>query len=78
VVKIVEPILISGSWTVARAVLPQPLVQKSFYNLQNSFFPTKFPCQWWKKSRKFRQFEANVNRVFYCLKFWASFQEFPP
>jgi hypothetical protein len=25
-------------------VLPQPLVQKSFYNLQNSSFPTKFPC----------------------------------
>ena len=25
-------------------VLPQPLVQKSFSNLQNSFFPTKFPC----------------------------------
>jgi hypothetical protein len=27
-----------------RAVLPQPLVQKSFYNLQNLFFLTKFPC----------------------------------
>jgi hypothetical protein len=30
--------------SISRTVLPQPLVQKSFYNLQNSFFPTKFPC----------------------------------
>jgi hypothetical protein len=27
-----------------RAVLPQPLVQKSFYNLQNFFFPQNFPA----------------------------------
>jgi FtsZ-binding cell division protein ZapB len=43
-------------------VLPQPLVQKSFYNLQNSFFPTKFPCHpnGGKNQENPGKFEANV------------------
>jgi hypothetical protein len=44
-------------------VLPQPLVQKSFYNLQNSFFPTKFPCHpnGGKNQETSGKFEANVS-----------------
>jgi hypothetical protein len=43
-------------------VLPQPLVQKSFHNLKNSFSPT-FPCNpnGEKNRENSGKFEANVS-----------------
>ena len=49
--------------TNLRTVFPQPLGQKSFYNLQNSFFPTKFPCHpnGGKSQENSGKFEANIS-----------------
>jgi hypothetical protein len=66
-------------------VLPQPLVQKSFYNLQNSFFPQNFlATQTVEKIKKIQAIwdkcvvDPTRNRVsLHCLKCWANFQEFP-
>jgi hypothetical protein len=44
-------------------VLPQPLVQKSFYNLQNSFFPTKFPCH--PNGGKIKKIQANLRQMYH-------------
>jgi hypothetical protein len=46
-------------------VLSQPLVQKSFYNLQNSFFPTKFPCH--PNGRKIKKIQANLSQMYHRL-----------
>jgi hypothetical protein len=43
------------------SALPQPPVQKSFYNLQNSFFPTKFPCH--PNGRKNKENSGNLRQM---------------
>jgi hypothetical protein len=47
----------------ASSVFAQPLGQKSFYNLQNSFSPTKFPCHpnGGKSQENSGKFEANIS-----------------
>jgi hypothetical protein len=64
-------------------VLPQPLVQKSFYNLQNCFFPKKCPCHpnGGKNQENSGKFDANVsldptrNRAsLHCLKIGQAFK----
>jgi hypothetical protein len=44
-------------------VLPQPLVQKSFYNLQNSFFPQNFLAT--QTVGKIKKIQANLRQTYH-------------
>ena len=71
------------------AVLPQPLVQKSFYNLQNSFPPKNFLAT--KTVEKIKNIQANLRQMYHSktlreiehhyialkLLAWASFSRVP-
>jgi hypothetical protein len=50
---------------VVQPVLPQPLVQKSIHNLQNSFFPTEFPRH--PNGGKIKKIQANLRQMYHII-----------